>query len=222
MAAPHLNVKRNRGVPQAAILSPLLFNTIMSSILTCQDVYVYIYADDIAFFAADSDIYVLQQKLQIYMNMLEIWLQTISMSINVSKSAVLVFTLAASISVSIAYKQEPIRQVDPLKYLGIIYSEKLNWSPHKEYIAAMAQRALGLLRRMSNRKYGVRRNPMIMLYKMYMRPILEFGCLLFSGGPAYIKLSRWFSWREKHCACVWDSLGLQLIMLFIRKRACQH
>ena len=177
--------KQCRGVPQGAVLSPLLFNILMSSIPTCQDISVYVYADDIAFFGADSDIYALQQKLQIYMNMLEMWLRSIEMALNVNKSALLVFPIAGSISLSIAYKQDTIPQVDSLKYLGVLYNEKLNWSPHIEYIAAKAQRALGLLRRMSNRKFGVRRDTMIMVYKMYMRPILEFGCVLFSGGPAY-------------------------------------
>uniref|UniRef100_A0A6G5AC88 Putative tick transposon n=1 Tax=Rhipicephalus microplus TaxID=6941 RepID=A0A6G5AC88_RHIMP len=177
--------KQTRGVPQGAVLSPILFNALMSTIPTDQEVTVYIYADDIALFAADCGIYSLQLKLQRYINMLEIWLQSISLSLNVNKSALMAFPLAEPISISILYKQEPIQQVDSIKYLGIIYNDKLNWSPHIEYITTKAQRAPGLLHKLSNRKYGLRRHTLITLYKMYMRPIMEFGCILFSGGPAY-------------------------------------
>lgn len=177
--------KQQRGVPQGAVLSPLLFNVLMSSIPIERDITVYIYADDIAFFVADSDIYSLHQKLQKYMYSLEIWLHSISLSLNISKSALLVFPIADSIQISVLYNQEPIPQVESIKYLGIIYNEKLNWSPHIDYIVAKAQRASGLLRRLSNRKYGLRRHTLLMIYKMYMRPILEFGCILFSGGPTY-------------------------------------
>lgn len=177
--------KQKRGVPQGSVLSPALFNILMSSIPIVQDVSVYIYADDIAFFAAESDIYSLHQKLQRYINTLEIWLQSISLSLNISKSALLVFPIADTVSISVLYNREPIPQVDSVKYLGMIYNEKLNWSPHIEYITAKAQRALGLLRRLSNRKYGLRRHTMLMIYKMYVRPILEFGCVLFSGAAGY-------------------------------------
>uniref|UniRef100_A0A6G5ACW1 Putative tick transposon n=1 Tax=Rhipicephalus microplus TaxID=6941 RepID=A0A6G5ACW1_RHIMP len=54
--------KQKRGVPQESVLSPALFNILMSSIPIVQDVSVYIYADDIAFFAAESDINSLHQK----------------------------------------------------------------------------------------------------------------------------------------------------------------
>lgn len=112
----------------------------MSSIPANQDVQVYVYADDIAFFAADNDIYSLYQKLQRYLSMLEVWLQSICMTLNVSKSAILVFPLTDPVSVSIVYNQEPIPQVESLKYLGIIYDGKLNWSPHIENVASKAQR----------------------------------------------------------------------------------
>uniref|UniRef100_A0A224Z124 Tick transposon n=1 Tax=Rhipicephalus zambeziensis TaxID=60191 RepID=A0A224Z124_9ACAR len=42
-----------------------------------------------------------------------------------------------------------------------------------------------MLRRISNYRIGMRRDALVMIYRMYVRPILEFGCVLFSGAPAY-------------------------------------
>ena len=40
-----------------------------------------------------------------------------------------------------------LRQVDKTKYLGVIITEDLNWTPHVEYITGKANKVLGLLRR---------------------------------------------------------------------------
>lgn len=43
---------QTRGVPQGSVLSPILFNILLSSIPINQTVCSYVYADDIAFFSA--------------------------------------------------------------------------------------------------------------------------------------------------------------------------
>lgn len=44
---------------------------------------------------------------------------------------------------------------------------------------------MGLLRRFSSKSTGMRRSTLLTIYKLYVRPILEFGCVLFSGCAAY-------------------------------------
>lgn len=45
---------QTRGVPQGSVLSPSLFNILMSDIPIFPDVTTYVYADDIAFFCGRS------------------------------------------------------------------------------------------------------------------------------------------------------------------------
>lgn len=157
----------------------------MSSIPLCDDVQVYVYADDVAFFASASDIHSLQRILQSYLAILEDWLDDIRMTLNVSKSALLVFPLHIPVNVSLQYRQEIIPQHDFIKYLGVIYDQKLSWRNHIEHVTSKAARAVGMIRKLGHRRTGLRRDTLIMIYRMYVRPILEFGCVLFSGGPAY-------------------------------------
>lgn len=84
--------RQKRGVPQGAVLSPVLFNIFLSSIPTHQDIQLYVYADDIAFFASNNDLHSLYQTLQNYLNTLESWLQNIHMTLNVKKSALIAFS----------------------------------------------------------------------------------------------------------------------------------
>lgn len=45
--------------------------------------------------------------------------------------------------------------------------------------------AMGVLRRLSSHRSGMRRKALLMIYKMYVPLLLEFGCVHFSGVPAY-------------------------------------
>uniref|UniRef100_L7LXP3 Putative tick transposon n=1 Tax=Rhipicephalus pulchellus TaxID=72859 RepID=L7LXP3_RHIPC len=177
--------RQTRGVPQGAVLSPLLFNILLSSIPRHQRVNTYVYADDIAFFASADDIQSLYAILQGYLSTLEYWLDNICLTINVQKCAVLAFSPHDHINISLSFHQADIPQVQSVKYLGVIYDGKLNWRMHIEHTATKASRAMGMLRRISNNRWGMRTDTLIMIYRMYIRPILEFGCALFSGAPAW-------------------------------------
>lgn len=176
---------QSRGVPQGSVLSPVLFNVLLSSVPMKTNVHLYVYADDIAFFSSACDIQSLHATLQSYLGTLELWFEQIRMTLNVSKCSVIVFPLNAPISISLQYRQEIIPQKDCVKYLGVFYDEKLTWLHHIEHIKSKATRNIGMLRKLGRHPTGLRRDNLLMIYRMYVRPILEFGCVLFSGGPAY-------------------------------------
>lgn len=119
-----------------------------------------------------------------YKDTLEAWLDSICLTLNVQKCAVLGFSPQDNINISLSFHQAYIPQVQTLKYLGIIYDGKLHWRMYIEHTVPKASSALGLLRRISNSRWGMRTDALLMLYRMYIRPILEFGCALFSGVPA--------------------------------------
>lgn len=174
-----------RGVPQGSVLSPVIFNILLSSIPIQKDISTYVYADDIAFFSSDRDIQELYQRLQNYLTVLDNWLSTLHLSLNVRKCAVIVFPINNPISLCLTYRLQFIRQVKEIKYLGIIYDDHLTWRPHISHIALKGEKAAGVLRRISNHKFGMRRDTLLMIYRSYVRPVLEFGCVLFSGCATY-------------------------------------
>ena len=80
----------------------------MSGIPLLPDVTTYVYADDIAFFAPADDIHSLYERLQVYLSLLEAWLGDIRLTLNVSKSALLVFSVGGPVSISLVYHNETI------------------------------------------------------------------------------------------------------------------
>ena len=64
------------------------------------------------------------------------------------------------------------------KFLGVIFYQKLNFSEHIKEISTRAQKRLNLLKLLSSKR---KLDPYtgINLYKMYIRPLFEYGSIAF-------------------------------------------
>ncbi|XP_064469746.1 uncharacterized protein LOC135384474 [Ornithodoros turicata] len=196
---------QHRGVPQGSVLSPLLFNILMSSLPFDQNILTITYANDIAFFASSPSLHLLYEKLQVYLNALSAWMRSVHLSLNVQKCAVLLFTPSrypsSPVTTDLKGASGSIRQTNLLKYLGDWYEGHLDWAHHLEVVSQKATKACSLLHRCSSTRIGMRRNALLLVYKCYIRPVLEFGCVLFSHLPDY-RLRRLFIIERKalrHC-----------------------
>ncbi|KAF2353148.1 Endonuclease/exonuclease/phosphatase [Trinorchestia longiramus] len=74
------------GVPQGGILSPMLFNLMISDIPIQTGVQSCEYADDLTFFTAHKDLHVATNKLQTQMDSLNKWSQEWGLKINCTKT----------------------------------------------------------------------------------------------------------------------------------------
>ena len=72
----------------------------------------------------------------------------------------------------------PIPESSEHTHLGITLSGKLSWHPHITRITNKSSQRLALLRRL---KFKLSRNALIRIYSTMIRPILEYGCVLFDN-----------------------------------------
>ena len=87
-----IDKKITSGVPQGAILSPLLFNVFTSDLPIVDGIQSTEYADDLAFFCSGSDPVQVMQKLQTQLSQLFSWTREWGLEINEIKTKAMYFT----------------------------------------------------------------------------------------------------------------------------------
>ena len=139
------------GVPQGAILSPLLFIIYVNNIVHATGASVNLFADDTSAFLIDSSPSSHAVRLQESVDSLSQWFDRWLLSVNIQKTAVMVFrsNQQQQIQLSVSYKGEQIPQVRVHKHLGLTFNDSLTWEDHVNTTSAEASQRIGLLRRYS-------------------------------------------------------------------------
>ena len=168
------------GVPQGAILSPLLFIIYVNDITNATSASVNLFADDTSSFLTDSDPARLCVRLQAAVDSLAAWFDQWLLSVNVEKSAVLALRQPRSqqVDLPILLNGSCIPQVSSHRHLGVTINDTLTWSDHVQAVISKAARRIGLLRR-----YRKRLPPLSIrhVYCSSIRPVLEYASIVWSG-----------------------------------------
>ena len=69
--------------------------------------------------------------------------------------------------------------MNKVKFLGLTFDKSLKWGPHITELKAKAGRAANLLRIVTNTKWGADTRTSLLLYKMCIRPILDYGAIIY-------------------------------------------
>ncbi len=175
------------GVPQGAILSPLLFSVYMNDIYTSRPGKINLFADDTSIYVTAKTEDLLCCRLQTAVDVTNSWFQKWLLTVNSAKSAVLVFR---------SQKMSPVRtviyvdghvlpQVTTHKHLGLVLGQFLTWTDHTDYIVNKVYQRLGLLRRLRGQLSGV---ILCDLYVTCVRPVIEYASVVWSGMAKFNEL----------------------------------
>ena len=167
------------GVPQGAILSPLLFSVYMNDIPSPQRT-TNLFADDTSSYVISKDAADLPSLLQSRIDVISTWFRLWQLSVNTAKSAVMVFRSQRmrQMQVQVSIDSAVIPQVATHRHLGLVFSETLTWSRHVDYVTSKASSRIGFLRRLR------KRCPSLVLQTLYqccIRPVLEYASVTWSG-----------------------------------------
>ena len=171
-----------KGLPQGAILSPILYNIYTADItrnVDWQHVNVLQYADDILIYttsnAKDRNTRILEKTIETVVDNLN----DIKLDIAEGKTNLINFTRRNRSSRKeknkIKVKEQEIEEEENIKFLGITLDRKLNFEAHTEMMTLKAKRRLNMLRYISHVKKGADPETMVILYKSLVRSIIEYG-----------------------------------------------
>ena len=136
-------------MPQESVLEPLLF------LLYINDLHVAIKHCTVHHFADDTNLLIINKSLKRLNKLLNSdlknlanWLNTNKISLNVSKTELILFKpkrKPLDINMNIKLNGKRLYPTDSVKYLGVKIDRKLNWKSHVSATATKLNRANAML-----------------------------------------------------------------------------
>lgn len=166
------------GVPQGSVLGPVLFVIFINDLLDSISSPKSCYADDTKLYNNPVTNY---QEIKEDLNRIQQWCDTWMLTLNKSKCVVLHMGFNNP-RINYSLEEVPLRPVACHVDLGITITEDLKWESHIINITKKANTLIYLIK-----KSFVCVSPPLLtkIYKTYVRPILEFGAVIWS--PYFIK-----------------------------------
>ena len=170
------------GTPQGGVLSPLLFNLMLSDLPDDDRIGKFVYADDITLTCCGKDLKLVKRKMQNYIQKLEKWMQMWGMVINASKTYMQYFTRRRIQYPLLKINNEIIKYKKYHKLLGIFYdSPLLRWKKHVDYLLIECSRRMDIMKAVASPNWGASSKVLRIFYISYIRAKLDYGAVLYSN-----------------------------------------
>ena len=139
------------GVPQGAILSPLLFSVYVNDISSATPASnINLFADDTSSYVSSQSPSVLNSDLQTTADSLSSWFSRWhNRFTQPTQSQVLRSTGMPPCQLNIKINGNHITQVTRHRHLGVTFNERLSWKDHVHDVIKKSAKKIGLLRRLS-------------------------------------------------------------------------
>lgn len=181
-----LNVNSNTkevksGVPQGAILSPLLFNLFINDVPkeNCQ---IALFADDMAVFTSDQLGAPILRKIESDLILISQFLNKWKLELNTNKCEAIFFTRNRAPrklpNRSLILNGANLEWKTSVKYLGIVLDKRITLKTHIEFILNKCNNVVKLLYPLLCRKSKLSFFNKLLLYKAMILPIIIYGAPL--------------------------------------------
>lgn len=182
------NVERTRsvqaGCPQGGVLSPFLWNCLVDELLEelktkASHAFTQAFADDIALGQQGIDLPTICHHMQKSLNIVVNWCDRVGLSINPSKTELILFTLRKKnkLPTNLTIKGKIISTSPHVRYLGVYLDQKLNWTIHCKMKSLKMKTALMQCKRAVGCKWGLSPYYMKWIYTAVVRPALLYGVM---------------------------------------------
>jgi ribonuclease HI len=169
-----------QGLPQGAVLSPILFLFYINNLaeILPESVIISMFADDVAIVGTDRDRKKAEQKVQEAVSIVEAWSKEYKLKLNSDKSECCYFTTwpkeaAWRPCVKIGGKEIPFK-ANP-RLLGVLLDRQLTFGPQTESVTREATSKLRMLASLAHSEYGWNRNHLEVIYSTFVRSKLDYA-----------------------------------------------
>lgn len=175
------------GLPQGSVLSPILFLVAIND-LSPPGVKYSLFADDTAIWKVGKNVNHVQQVVQNALDYITDWCNTWGFKISVVKTSFVLFHRGKRKEVHLDLNKEKIKRATSVKFLGMMFDQRLTWNEHISYLAEKCQKRINIMKLLTGSKWGSDKDTMVILYKTLIRSVLDYGSsVYFSAADSNLK-----------------------------------
>ena len=170
------------GVPQGAVVSPILFNVMMMDFPAPPlAINLLLYADDISFYTQVNTPVNAEAVLQPYIDEVYRWGRKWKFKFPPEKSSAVVFTRAYKPGSDplLFMHGHRIKTEKTVKFLGVIFDNKLRWTNHIDLVAKHCYRLKNLFAAIASVKYGPSFKTLHLLYSSLVQSKIDYGLIAY-------------------------------------------
>ena len=177
-----------RGLPQGAVLSPTLFNVMLTDLPTSAHVRVISYADDLTLVCTGSNVAVIQRQMQQFLEVLTQWFTRWDLKVNPNKSSYQVFTRTRRVPVlALTVAGHRLPHSSNQRVLGVLFdAPRLTLSPHLRQVRLDCLRRLNVLKALSGLTWSSSRDVLRRVYIAFIRSKMCYGQEIYPDFPASV------------------------------------
>ena len=172
------------GVPQGAVTSPILFNFYLAMLPSPPPgVFVVQYADDISVYVSGTEISLMSDMINNYIQKVLDFLRERELEVSPTKSTVTLFTpdtKEANIHPDVKMDGAKVDLVKTPKLLGVFFDTMYTFSHHIKETVKKSKGKVNALKSLAGSAWGQDKETLLITYKAVVRSTLEYGAPIWS------------------------------------------
>ena len=181
-----LNDKFNiyAGSPQGSIILPTLFLLLVHDIplLMQKNLFISLFADDVAIWCVDDTIDLIINILQPYIDIVATYFTSNKLIISQDKTIGVIFSKLFPNYYTpprLLVKSQLIEIKDKVRFLGFLFDKKLSFKGHATHLAGKCNTYINIMKFLTGTTFGCNFKTLRTIYKALILSTLNYGCVAY-------------------------------------------